>query len=138
MSDLSDLFALLAAALLAGAALGALAVVIIGARRENPRNLSGHAPGRLAAGARVVNGLCVRRPERSLQRSLHGLPPRCRYDSVIPGQSGRADCLYLPYDATDAHWATRCRDVAGIESHSPPLAFELPWASQAAQTRERA
>lgn len=48
---------------------------------------------------------------------------RGRVFSIIPGESGCVDCLYMHYDASDPKWAKRFRVFGDIEFHAPTLAY---------------
>jgi molybdopterin/thiamine biosynthesis adenylyltransferase len=92
--------------------------------------------GRLVAGADIV--VCaVDEPAGIVQRIVSkacvdaGVPcvfglsqvTRGRVFSIIPGESGCVDCLYLHYDASDGKWAERFRTFGDTGFRAPTLAY---------------
>ena len=97
---------------------------------------SPQAAARLIAGSDIV--VCaVDEPPGIVQRFVNkacvdaGVPcvfglsqvSRGRVFSVIPGESGCVDCLYLHYDASDPKWAKRFRVFGGLGFRAPTLAY---------------
>lgn len=109
---------------------------LIGAEFEECRVDSPAAASRLIEGSDIVIS-AIDQPPGIVQRFVNkacveaGIPcvygasqvTRGRVFSVIPGESGCIDCLYVHYDHTDAKWAKRFKDFTGLDFRAPTLAF---------------